>query len=78
MSSAGLRWCAHSNEAVAQADAGWTALFDGKNLDNWNAIGNANWKLEDGAIVADSGNGFLVSKNAYTDFQLRAEFWVDS
>jgi len=66
-----------SNEAAAQADAGWVTLFDGKNLDNWNQIGTANWKLEDGAVVADSGNGFLVSKNAYTDFQLRVEFWIE-
>ena len=51
--------------------------FDGKNLDNWNQIGDANWRLEDGAVVADKGNGFLVSKTNYTDFQLRAEFWVD-
>ena len=27
--------------------------------------------------MADKGNGFLVSKNSYTDFQIRAEFWVD-
>ena len=64
-------------EAAAQADAGWITLFDGKNLDNWKAIGNANWRLEDGAVVADKGKGFLVSKDSYTDFQIRAEFWVD-
>ena len=29
----------------AQAEDGWITLFDGKNLDNWNQIGNANWKL---------------------------------
>jgi hypothetical protein len=68
----------YSHQASGQAGAGWVTLFDGKNLDNWNKIGDANWRLEDGAIVADKGNGFLVSKNAYTDFQLRAEFWVDA
>jgi 3-keto-disaccharide hydrolase len=60
--------------------SGWTVLLDGSNLDNWNAIGNANWRIADGAVQADSGEkhqGFLVSKNAYTDFQVRAEFWVD-
>jgi hypothetical protein len=50
---------------AAQADAGWITLFDGKSLDNWNQIGTANWKLEDGSAVADNGNGFLVSKNEY-------------
>jgi Domain of Unknown Function (DUF1080) len=62
----------------ASADAGWITLFDGKNLDNFDKIGNANWRIEDGAVVADKGNGFLVSKKAYTDYQIRAEFWVDS
>lgn len=60
--------------------SGWTVLFDGSSLDNWNAIGNANWRLTEGAVLADSGDkrqGFLVSKNSYTDFQVRAEFWVD-
>ena len=62
----------------AQAAAGWQTLFDGKNLDNWNQIGTANWKLVDGMAVADNGNGFLVSKNSYTDFDLKAEFWIEA
>ena len=66
-----------SHQASGQTGAGWVTLFDGKNLDNWEQIGDANWKLADGVAVADKGNGFLVSKNSYTDFQLRAEFWVD-
>lgn len=60
--------------------SGWVVLFDGSNLDNWNAIGTANWRIAEGAVQADSGDkrqGFLVSKNSYTDFQVRAEFWVD-
>jgi hypothetical protein len=54
------------------------SLFDGKSLDNFNQVGNANWRIEDGVIVADKGNGFLVSKNSYTDYQIRAEFWIDT
>src|SRR5579884_3846581 len=61
----------------AQSASGWTTLFDGKSLDHWNKIGTANWRLEDGVAIADHGNGFLVSKSSYTDFELRAEFWVD-
>jgi hypothetical protein len=64
-----------------QRDAGWVTLLDGSNpktLDNWNRIGDANWRAEDGAIVADKGKGgHLVSKNSYKDFQIRAEFWAD-
>jgi hypothetical protein len=64
-----------------QSDAGWITLLDGSNpktLDNWNRIGDANWRAEEGAIVADKGKGgHLVSKNSYKDFQIRAEFWAD-
>jgi Domain of Unknown Function (DUF1080) len=67
-----------AHQALGQTNAGWVTLFDGKNLDNFNQVGNANWRIEDGAIVADKGNGFLVTKNTYTDYQIRAEFWVDS
>ena len=68
-------WSAQPTQA--QSDAGCVALFDGKNLDNFNKIGDANWRIEDGAVVADKGTGFLVTKNSYGDFQLRAEFWAD-
>lgn len=60
------------------ADAGWITLFDGNNLDHWTMLGNANWRLADGAVQADRGNGHLVSKQSYGDFQIRAEFWVDT
>jgi hypothetical protein len=60
-------------------DSGWVTLIDGTSgLDNWNRIGDANWRAEGGAIVADKGKGgYLVSKNSYKDFQIRAEFWAD-
>jgi hypothetical protein len=58
---------------------GWTTLINGEEgLDNWHRVGDANWRAEDGAIVAYRGKGgFLVSKDSYKDFQLRAEFWAD-
>ena len=63
----------------AAGETGWTTLFDGSNLNNWEPIGNANWRLVDGgAVQADLGNGFLVSKQEYGDFELKAEFWVDA
>jgi hypothetical protein len=66
-----------SHQAVGQTEGGWVTLFDGKNLDKFNQVGNANWKIEDGLVVADKGNGFLVTKDTYTDYQVRAEFWID-
>jgi hypothetical protein len=65
--------------ATTSSDSGWITLIDGgKGLENWNRIGDANWRVEDGAIVADKGKGgHLVSKNSYRNFQIRAEFWAD-
>ncbi len=58
--------------------SGWTTLIDGdKGLDNWNRLGDANWRAEGGAIVADQGKtSYLVSKNSYKDFMIYAEFWA--
>jgi Domain of Unknown Function (DUF1080) len=58
----------------------WTTLIDGASgLDNFERVGDANWRAEDGAIVADKAKvgSFLVSKNTYKDFQIKAEFWAD-
>jgi 3-keto-disaccharide hydrolase len=67
--------CSH---LPGRADAGWITLFDGTNLDSWTRVGDANWRLADGVVQADEGIGFLVSKNSYTDFHVRVEFWVDA
>jgi Domain of Unknown Function (DUF1080) len=76
---AGLTVLGCAYMSFGQSDAGWTTLIDGaKGLDNWDRVGDANWRAEDGAIVADKGKGgFLVSKGSYKDFQIRAEFWAD-
>jgi hypothetical protein len=66
-----------STAALAQTDAGWKDLFNGSSIDDWNKIGDANWKVAEGAIVADNGTGFLLTKESFGDFQLRAEFWAD-
>jgi hypothetical protein len=60
---------------------GSTTLINGTaGLENWNRVGDANWRAAEGAIVADKKGektiSYLVSKNAYTDFAIYAEFWV--
>jgi Domain of Unknown Function (DUF1080) len=59
---------------------GWQTLIDGeKGLENFNRVGDANWHPESGAIVANQGKaGFLVTKNSYSDFELRAEFYAET
>ena len=57
----------------------WTILIDGETgLDNFTRDGDANWRPEGGAIIADKGKGgFLVSKQSFGDYQLRVEFFPD-
>ena len=63
------------------SEVGWVTLFDGTNLNNFNRLGDANWRIDNGIVVADLGGkeaSYLVTKESYGDFQIRAEFWVDS
>jgi hypothetical protein len=57
----------------------WETLIDGNaGLENFNRLGDANWRGEGGAIVADKGAAsYLVTKKSYKDFQIRAEFWAE-
>ncbi|HLB13576.1 MAG TPA: DUF1080 domain-containing protein [Burkholderiales bacterium] len=68
-----------ATQPSGQADAGWVTLLDGpKGMDNWTRVGDANWRVVDGVVQADTGKGgsFLVSKNVYKDFMIRVEFWA--
>jgi hypothetical protein len=70
-----------SQQRSRQTEPGWVMLIDGPNgLENWNQIGSSNWAVVDGVIQADKRAdkeaGYLVSKNSYQDFMIRAEFWV--
>jgi hypothetical protein len=67
--------------AKSQSGPGWTQLFDGKTLNGWTPMNDdVEWRVEDGAIVADKkkgkGNPSLVSKGSYKDFEIYAELWV--
>ena len=60
--------------------AGWTTLIDGeKGMDNFARVGDANWTATDGAVQATQGGkdpAYLVSKQSYTNFEMRVEFWA--
>ncbi len=68
--------------ASAPSGTGWVMLIDGgKGLENFTRLGDANWRVVDGAIQADRKNGtpagILLSKDSWRDFDLYAEFWAD-
>ena len=70
-----LAGCASVDQAM-----GWTTLIDGdRGLENFNRVGDANWVAAEGAVQASSGGanpGYLVTRNSYRDFTVRAEFWA--
>lgn len=70
--------CAPSTEPGADTASGatWQTLFDGTSLAGWKQLGDANWQLQEGAVAADSGTGFLLTAASYADFDLELEFWV--
>jgi hypothetical protein len=70
-----------ASQPSVKGDAGWITLINGATgLDNWSRVGDANWRAMDGVIQADNktdkASSFLLSKNSYTDFQIRVEFWA--
>jgi hypothetical protein len=70
-----------SGIAYGQSD-GWVTLLDGTKKGDWSEVGKANWAMKDGALTADKitdgkDPSYLVSKNSYKDFQIKAEFWTD-
>jgi hypothetical protein len=82
---AGMSMFALSQQASGAAGA-MTVLLDGteKSMSNFEQAGNANWRVGPGeanggsTVYADLGNGFLVTKNSYADFRIRAEVWIDT
>lgn len=66
--------------AAAQAD-GWITVVDGKEVGQWDKLGEANWHIADGALVADRKEGkdptYIITRTSYKDFEIRAEFWAD-
>ena len=60
-----------------EIQAGWISLFDGRTLFGWDVPTITNWHVEDGAIVADSGEkSLLLTPFHFDDFELRCSFHV--
>jgi 3-keto-disaccharide hydrolase len=58
---------------------GWIQLFDGQTLFGWNKGSDVNWRVEDGAIVADAGKlGVLYTTTQFSDYVLHLEFAAEA
>ncbi|MBT5322640.1 MAG: DUF1080 domain-containing protein [Verrucomicrobiales bacterium] len=56
---------------------GFVALFNGENLDGWQAKKNG-WAVEDGVLVRKPGSGYIWTKKSFGDFVLDLEVKVSS
>ena len=66
--------------AMPSSDEGWTTLIDdGKGMEFFDRVGEADWAEVDGGVQATRGGktpAYLVSKSSYADFLIRVEFWA--
>lgn len=64
--------------SAEEIEQGWIALFDGHSLFGWKGNSDANWRVDDGVIVADKGEqGLLVTTSPFADFELRCDFRLE-
>lgn len=58
-----------------KASEGWIRLFDGHTLFGWEIAGSANFRVEEGSIVADAGEICLLCTSIpWRDYELLVEF----
>lgn len=61
-----------------KSDAGFTSLFNGKDLDGWVKHGEERWYVENGELICESGPraeyGYLSTADYYDNFELSLEF----
>jgi hypothetical protein len=58
-----------------EVSEGWILLFDGETLFGWTKEGGAQWRVAEGALVADAGDpGWLRANSVFADYMLTCEF----
>jgi hypothetical protein len=62
-----------------EVNDGWVALFDGESLFGWASESDANWRVEDGCIVVDSGTepGLLRTLAQFDEYVLRLKYLAE-
>lgn len=54
---------------------GWILLFDGESFFGWNQAAKIDWKVQDGTLVATSGDvGLLCTTSEFADYELTVDF----
>jgi len=60
----------------ATMPAGWTSLFNGRDLSEWTVKGDNGWSVKDGAVLGRTATpaGWLMSNAEYEDFEFELEY----
>ncbi len=70
-----------------QTATGWTVLFDGSDIKQWDVIEGGDWTIDGDALVGGNGQNwttnpevtgsYLRTKKAYGDFELSLEYAIN-
>lgn len=69
----------HNTLSAEEAKAGWTLLFDGKDVSQWrnykkDSVGDG-WKVKDGVLLrVDKKAGDIITKKQFTAFELTLDY----
>jgi Domain of Unknown Function (DUF1080) len=66
----------HNTVSFEEGEEGWYPIFDGRSLDGWTVPSDADWKVQDGEIVVETGanNLLILTDDKFSDFELRVDF----
>jgi hypothetical protein len=72
----------HNTLTVAERDAGWQLLFDGRTTDGWRSFRQSDapdaWKVEEGELRrVGGGGGDIITVEQFDDFELSIEWKVE-
>lgn len=74
-----IRWAAGGlEEGLGPDEKGYGRIFNGRNLEGWEAAGAARWRVDGGILIGEQGekgeSGDLFSVKEYDDFVLAVTF----
>ena len=69
-----------STTGLADDDARWISLFDGKTMDGWEKVGKEEsvWEVKDGSLCGSGPASMVVcTKGPYKNFRYHAEIKIN-
>jgi hypothetical protein len=74
-------------ERVCEEQARTREIFNGRDFEGWDKVGECEWEIEDGVLIGKNGSGWsssyeksgtwLRSKKQYSDFRLELQYMIN-